>query len=305
MKENYKYSLEKYSGSKSRFVCPNCKKREYTRFINTETREYLSYEFGRCNRIIKCGYFKYPTQGSNFNCEKSNVSVEPEIEYLNKKVFQYFESTNFNNPLYLFLKSYFDESKIEKILDLYEVKTEKLNREYLTIFPQLDLDFNLRTIKKMKYTSQTGKRSKNFFQWYNPDKKDLSQCLFGLHLINQPEFLNSKIVIVESEKTALLGMLYFKNKYLFLATGGLMNLAQEKLKPLENREVILMPDLSPIDSKNSAFDYWKTKSEKFSKEINCSISISNLLEENATERERNLQLDLGDFIIENLKSNIN
>ena len=55
MKENYKYSLEKYSGIKSRFVCPNCEKREYTRFINTETREYLSYEFGRCNRIIKCG----------------------------------------------------------------------------------------------------------------------------------------------------------------------------------------------------------------------------------------------------------
>ncbi|MGV0831990.1 DUF6371 domain-containing protein [Empedobacter brevis] len=301
----FQYNLEKYSGSKSRFVCPNCKKREYTRFINTETREYLSYEFGRCNRIIKCGYFKFPIQGGNLNYEKNNVFVEPEIEYLDKKVFQYFESSNFNNPLYLFLKSYFDESKIEKILDLYEVKTEKLNREYLTIFPQLDLDFNLRTIKKMEYTSQTGKRSKNFFQWYNPDKKDLSQCLFGLHLINQPEFLNSKIVIVESEKTALLGMLYFKNKYLFLATEGLMNLAQEKLKPLENREVILMPDLSPIDSKNSAFDYWKTKSEKFSKEINCSISISNLLEENATERERNLQLDLGDFIIENLKSNIN
>ena len=305
MKENYKYSLEKYSGSKSRFVCPNCKKREYTRFINTETREYLSYEFGRCNRIIKCGYFKYPTQGSNFNCEKSNVSVEPEIEYLDKKVFQYFESINFNNPLFIFFKSYFDESTIVKIWNLYEVKTEKLNGEYLTIFPQLDLEFNLRTIKKMKYNSQTGKRSKSFFQWYNPKKSNLKQCLFGLHLLIHPEFKKSKIVIVESEKTALLGMLYFKSKYLFLATGGLMNLTKEKLKPLENREVILIPDLSPIDTKNSAFDYWKTKSEKFSKEINCLISISNLLEENATEREKNLQLDLGDFIIENLKSNIN
>ncbi len=88
MKENYKYSLEKYSGSKSRFVCPNCNKREYTRFINTETREYLSYEFGRCNRIIKCGYFKYPNQENNINYENNNVFVEPEIEYLDKKVFQ-------------------------------------------------------------------------------------------------------------------------------------------------------------------------------------------------------------------------
>lgn len=296
----FKYSLEKYSGSKSRFVCPNCKEKEYTRFINSETKEYLSYEFGRCNRIIKCGYFKSPAVVNDFNYEKNNEFVEPKIEYLDKNVFQFFEITNFKNPLYLFLKSYFDESKIEKTLDLYEVKTEKLNGEYLTIFPQLDLEFNLRTIKKMKYNFQTGKRSKNFFQWYNPNKSNLKQCLFGLHLLNHSEFKKSKIIIVESEKTALLGMLYFKNKYLFLATGGLMNLTKDKLKTLDNRKIILMPDLSPIDSKNSAFDYWKTKSEKFSNELNCSISISNLLEENATIQQRNLQLDLGDFIIEEI-----
>ena len=180
---------------------------------------------------------------------------------------------------------------------MYKKKKKKINGEYLTIFPQLDLEFNLRTVKKMKYNSHTGKRSKSFFQWYNPKKSNLQQCLFGLHLINQPEFLNSKIVIVESEKTALLGMLYFKSKYLFLATGGLMNLTKDKLKPLENREVILMPDLSPTDSINLAFDYWKTKCEKFSNDLNCSISISNLLEENASDLEKNNQEDLGDFIL--------
>jgi len=301
MKENYKYILEKYSGSKSRFVCPNCKKREYTRFINVETSEYLSYEFGRCNRILKCGYFKYPTLVNNFNYEKNIEFVEPKIKYLDKNVFQFFESTNFKNPLSIFLKSYFEESKVEEVLDLYKVKIEKRNGDYLTIFPQLDLEFNLRTVKKMKYNFQTGKRSKNFFQWYNPNKSNLKQCLFGLHLLNHSEFKKSKIIIVESEKTALLGMLYFKNKYLFLATGGLMNLTKDKLKPLENREVILMPDLSPTDSKNLAFDYWKTKSEKFSNELNCSISISNLLEEIATIQQKNLQFDLGDFIIENVK----
>lgn len=293
----FKYCLEKYSGSKSRFVCPNCKEKEYTRFINSETKEYLSYEFGRCNRIIKCGYFKSPTLVNNFNYQKNNEFVEPKIEYLDKKVFQFFESTNFKNPLSIFLKSYFEESKVEEVLDLYKVKTEKRNGDYLTIFPQLDFEFNLRTIKKMKYNSETGKRNKNFFQWYNPYKSNLKQCLFGLHLLNHPEFKKIKIVIVESEKTALLGMLYFKRKYLFLATGGLMNLTKDKLKPLENREVILMPDLSPTDSKNLAFDYWKTKSKKFSNELNCSISISNLLEENASDLEKNNQEDLGDFIL--------
>ena len=80
-----------------------------------------------------------------------------------------------------------------------------------------------------------------------------------------------------------------------------MNLTKDKLKPLENREVILMPDLSPINSENSAFDYWKNKVDKISSELNCSISISNLLEEISSEFEKNQQLDLGDFILENLK----
>lgn len=300
MYKNYKYVLEKYSGSKSRFNCPNCKRKEFTRYKNIETNEYLPYEYGICNRMIKCGYKKYPSQKINSNLEEINHIHLEIIEYLDKKILYEFESSNLKNPLYLFLKSYFEESKVEVVLDLYKVKTEKLNGDYLTIFPQLDLEFNLRTIKKMKYNFQTGKRSKNFFQWYNPNKSNLKQCLFGLHLLSHSEFKKSKIIIVESEKTTLLGMLYFKNKYLFMATGGLMNLTKEKLKPLENREIILMPDLSPIDSKNSAFDYWKTKSEKFSNELNCLISISNLLEENASIQQRNLQLDLGDFIIEEI-----
>lgn len=300
MKENFKYSLEKYSGSKSRFICPNCRKKEYTRFINTETEEYSPYEYGKCNRIIKCGYFKYPTKGNNSNYDKNKVFVEPKIEFLDKKVFQFFESSNFNNPLYIFLKTYFNESEIVQVLDLYHIKTEKSNDNYLTIFPQLDIDYNLRTLKKMIYNSQTGKRSKNFFRWYNPNKSNLKQCLFGLHLLNHAHFKKSIIVIVESEKTVLLGMLYFKNKYLFLATGGLMNLTKDKMKFLENREVILMPDLSPIDAKNTAFEYWKNKAEKIAKELNCSISISTLLEDNSTDNQKENQFDIGDFIVENL-----
>ena len=295
----FKFSLEKYSGQKSRYCCPNCEKKEYTRFINTETNEYLPYEFGRCNRIIKCGYFLYPSQTNNFIFVKNNV-VESEIECLDKKVFQIFDKTNIKNPLFIFLKSYFGESKIDNVFNLYQVKTEKFYDNYLIIFPQIDIDFNLRALKKMKYNCQSGKRIKTFFQWHNPQKLNLKQSLFGLHLLNHSEFKKLKIVIVESEKTALLGMLFFKD-YLFLATGGLMNLTKDKLKPLENREVILMPDLSPINSENSAFDYWKNKVDKISSELNCSISISNLLEEISSEFEKNQQLDLGDFILENLK----
>lgn len=301
MNNNYKYSLEKYSGSKSRFVCPKCNRKEFTRYKSIQTNEYLPYEYGICNRILKCGYKKYPSLKINPTLEEDAFLYSPTIEYLDQEILKEFENSISNDPLFIFLKSLFDEKKVQKVFNLYQVKTEKYNFNNLTIFSQLDLEFNLRAVKKMKYNSQTGKRSKSFFQWYNPKKSNLKQCLFGLHLLNDPTFLKSKIVIVESEKTALLGMLYFGN-YLFLASGGMMNLTYEKLIPLNGRELILMPDLSPINAKNSAFNYWKTKAEKISKEVNCTISISTLLEEIGTDSQKENQYDLGDFIIENILS---
>lgn len=299
MFKNYKYVLEKYSGSKSRFNCPNCKRKEFTRYKNIETNEYLPYEYGICNRMIKCGYKKYPSQKINSNLEEVNHIHLEIIEYLDKKILYEFENSNFKNPLFIFLKLYFDEIKVQQIFELYQVKTEKYYENYLTVFPQLDQDFNLRTLKKMRYNSQTGKRNKSFFQWYNPNKNNLKQCLFGLHILNEPIFLESKIVIVESEKTAILGMLYFDD-YLFLATGGMMNLTLERLEPLQGKEIILMPDLSPINAKNSAFNYWKNKAERIAKEVSCSISISTLLEEYSSDFQKENQYDLGDFIIEKL-----
>lgn len=301
MKKIYKFSLEKYTGPNSRFICPKCQKKEFTRYINIETQEYLPYEYGICNRIIKCGYYNYPSSKINQVLKKIEYFNDPKIEFLDKKIFNDFEYSDSNNPLFIFLKSLFDERKIQKVFNLYQVKTEKHNEHYLTIFPQLDQNLNLRTIKKMLYDPENGRRNKSFFRWYNPDKLNLKQSLFGLHLINNRTYLNTKIIIVESEKTAILGSLYFEN-YLFLATGGMMNLTLEKLEPLEGKEIILMPDLSPINAKNSAFDYWKNKAKKIAKELNCIISISTLIEENSTDFQKEKQYDLGDFIIENIST---
>jgi len=58
----YRYILEKYEGSETRFICPSCqdKRKTFVRYIDTETGNYLPEDFGRCNRIEKCGYHKKP-----------------------------------------------------------------------------------------------------------------------------------------------------------------------------------------------------------------------------------------------------
>ena len=42
-----KTELEKYSGYKSRFICPKCKQKgEFTRYVNMETKNYISDDVG-------------------------------------------------------------------------------------------------------------------------------------------------------------------------------------------------------------------------------------------------------------------
>jgi hypothetical protein len=53
----YRYTLEK--GSK-KYHCPDCGKKTFVRYIDTENDKYLSGEYGRCDREGKCGYFKLP-----------------------------------------------------------------------------------------------------------------------------------------------------------------------------------------------------------------------------------------------------
>ncbi|WCM42700.1 DUF6371 domain-containing protein [Flavobacterium sp. CBA20B-1] len=58
--ENFKYSLDK--GSK-KHICPNCNKKTFVFYINTETGEYLPTDFGRCDREQNCNYHKAPPKG--------------------------------------------------------------------------------------------------------------------------------------------------------------------------------------------------------------------------------------------------
>src|SRR5690606_39525320 len=59
----FNYILEPYNGMKSRYTCPNCgTKQGFAKYINSDTKEYLSDDVGRCNREEKCGYHYTPKQ---------------------------------------------------------------------------------------------------------------------------------------------------------------------------------------------------------------------------------------------------
>ncbi len=61
--EVYKYTLDK--GSK-KFLCPNCTKKTFVKYIDTETGNYLPDEFGKCDREQNCNHHKAPPKGNKY-----------------------------------------------------------------------------------------------------------------------------------------------------------------------------------------------------------------------------------------------
>jgi hypothetical protein len=58
--ETFKYNLDK---SSKKFVCPNCNKKSFVLYIDIVTSNYLTTDFGRCDREQNCNYHKAPPKG--------------------------------------------------------------------------------------------------------------------------------------------------------------------------------------------------------------------------------------------------
>ena len=104
----------------------------------------------------------------------------------------------------------------------------------------------------MQYNPHTGKRIKSgsgAIDWVHAKLKksgvlsddwELSQCLFGEHLLGLRP--NDTVCLVESEKSAIIGSAVIPD-YIWLATGGKGNLKSDTCECLKGRNVILYPDL--------------------------------------------------------------
>jgi hypothetical protein len=318
----YFYSLEKYKGQKTRYTCPNCRKpKEFTRYINTQTGEYIAENVGKCNRENKCGYHYSPSdylrdnpQATNWQNEEwrktevwKTVYRPPEPkpidfipESMMKATFKKFELNNFTQ----FLKRLFGEKKANQLIKSYHLGTSKKWRNqggYSVIFWQVDINGKIRQAKVMAYNPETGKRLKEVGKHYvsflgkrilEDQNANLQQCLFGEHLL--PKFPEKTVCLVESEKTAIIMAGIFP-EYIWLATGGKNGarwVDESVYKVLEGRAVILFPDLG-------AYNEWKEKAKILG--TVCSHQVSDLLEQKAEGNDREEGYDLADYFMPKLE----
>lgn len=308
---NMNYQLEKYHGRASRHECPSCHDPHSFTYYVDENGQPLDPTCGRCDHESSCGFHYTPGEYFQDHQEHQQPKVfVPKMQLLPKPPkplctipFKYvLQSASYNSNFIKFLCGLFDRDTLESptITRLGELYAIGATKDKDIIFWQIDINGRVRTGKIMKY-GEDGHRIKDGYgvNWVHakmkkdgllPEDWELTQCLFGEHLLNWSMNKDKVVALVESEKTALIGAAYYP-QFLWLATGGKSQMAVEKMKVLSGRTVIMFPDVD-------GYEEWKERAKTLSF---CKVIVSNALEKYASSEQRAAKIDIADVFIEKLK----
>ena len=315
----YTYKLQKYKGKSTRHTCPNCGKRYSFTYYVDERNIPLHPSVGRCNHESSCGYHYPPKQyfldhpecrtANNWNYHKeqtqrlhmirpASIGYIPQ-DYVDKSQSGY---SNFVRFLSALLTSHYEGKATEVISRVLREYRIGATHDGAVIYWQIDCTNKVRTGKVMQYNPADGHRVKDqqagAINWIHSilkkrkvlsDEWQLSQCLFGEHLLSaNPDKL---VVLVEAEKSAIIGSAIFP-AYVWLATGGKSQLNAEKLRVLKGRTVLLFPDAD-------AFAEWQQRTKDITF---CKLIVSDIIEKNATPEQKAAHIDVADWIIYQIQS---
>ena len=312
----YRFHLQKYkAGRNTKQTCPQCGRRKcFVRYVDEEGKIEFPDYVGRCDHEDSCGYHYTPkdffrdnpdTKPNNFDNDSwrydmtkkpimpAKVKAEPVTpSFIPPNTMQKTLSHYDINPLYQFLCRTISKDAANKQFERYKVGTSK-KWGGATVFWQIDKDGNARAGKLMGYNPLDGHRIKEPIPrvcWVHSELKlsdfHLKQCLFGEHLLATS---SATVMLVESEKTCLIAS-HFMPDFLWLATGGKDGcFNEETMQVLHGRDVILMPDLG-------ATEKWTQKSAILTSICN-SVTVSTVLEQMATDEQREAGLDISDFLL--------
>ena len=245
MNTEHRYIFEK--GSKKHH-CPECTKKRFVRYIDTETGEYLSEQYGRCDRESKCGYFLNPykdgyakaiweqEQGNKTDWKpqqrkriKKPVN-KPQRAFIPVEVFNLtragYEQNTFIQNLLIRVAFSFEVQDIEKVISLYHLGTVQNGyRKRANTFPFIDAQGNIRAVQVKQFDEANHTTGTDFLhsiieKHHSRNNKPLPEWLEAYNKNETKvsclfgEHLLSKypynpVALVEAPKTAIYGTLYF------------------------------------------------------------------------------------------------
>lgn len=259
--DNYKYSLQKYSGRDSRHTCPACGRPHcFTLYVDAAGNP-LASDVGRCEHLSKCGYHKTPAQYFAENPQErerkeyhpalpQHPKKDDKVDFIPYPLIQ--RSESMENNLMRYLGKYFPADDLKRVTQAYHLGSTSKGE---IIYTQLDVQGRCRTGKIIDY-DKDGHRVRP--EWGEVDwihrrymkmqgkKKDdfhFVQCLFGEHLL--PARPNDMVCLTEGEKTAVICSMVFP-QFVWVSCGGQGMLTAERCKPLANRDVIVYADANAV-----------------------------------------------------------
>lgn len=298
------YSLQKYKGRSSKHTCPNCNRPGCFVYYVNEENVALHPTVGRCDHQSSCGYHMKPR---DFFADHPGIEVpeswkhpapivEKQLWTIDKDQVHRFRSND--STLVHYLLERFDRQRVIEVAAMYQLGATANGS---TVFWQIDRDGRTRTGKVMAYWPD-GHRIKepgyDRVNWMHallrkdgliPEEFDLTQCLFGEHLVRI--FPSAPVILVESEKTAIICAIN-DSKRIYLATGGVYGLNSERIAPLIDRHVTAIPDADAIEE-------WRERIESMQKFYDISLGDPGYSEEDKIKKR-----DIADLILQNQDNGI-
>lgn len=309
----YKYHLLKYKGKQSRLTCPECGRPHcFTPYVD-DNEQIIGEQYGRCDHESSCGYISYPPAPNDWRepypqrqyrkpqrkptiimKPKAKVTPTDQLSTIPMEIVKKTIRKDKPSDFITFLQTLFDQKTIDRLIDEYQIGVTKSND---AVFYQIDQQGRCRTGKVMKYDPITGHRikgdtDKTPITWVHsllkqqgvlPDQWELTQCLFGEHLLKR--YPDRVVALVESEKTAII-CAGIAPDCIWMATGGKGQL-NDRVEVLDGRKIVAFPDID-------GYDTW---SEKIRERPYLSIHLSDILERNATPEDREAHIDIADVLI--------
>jgi len=325
MNHPHRFILQPYAGPHSRFRCPECGHRNKTfkRYIDLETGQYLADHVGRCDREDKCGYHCTPKQyfagqprpAPAYRATTAADNRTYDQLHTSLLTASLMQRAYIHNNFILFLAEVYGWETALQAAERYHIGTAN-HWPGATVFWQVDQQGRIRTGKIMLYNKDTCKRVKepfNHVAWAHrlvcsgqlpvsskqsavgsqttancaPPTANflLKQCLFGEHLLNADT--SATIAIAESEKTAVMASIMMP-QFIWLAAGSLHGLDEDKCRVLQNREVLLFPDVG-------AYHHWKDCARSLNYKMPAAnFTVHQEMERTATPQERANGADMAD-----------